>query len=337
MPVDERRHERSQSHPRARAPRAALPATRRRAHPLRTPRPRPRSLLAHPRSTPLAFVLSQSEDRRGGRRCRRRQHTIRAAANLDLVAVASPQGAARRGTSAPSGPRGRRRPTRVSERTARGTRSNAGHVGDPEVPAGGWHGQGHDAHRSHLLQRDRQRARARSRGRRRRRRRGRRGSSPPRRRAAGGDADLVQAALGPSSLRARGSARRGARGPRVGGRDRLRHPDPFRQRRRAAEGVPRSRRRAVAAGRLVDKVATAFTSAQTEHGGQESTILALNNTLYHWGAIVLPLGYTVQRSSTAAATPTGRRTRATTTARGRTRRRCSSPGHRARGLRAWRA
>jgi NAD(P)H dehydrogenase (quinone) len=46
-------------------------------------------------------------------------------------------------------------------------------------------------------------------------------------------------------------------------------------------------------GALADKVATSFTSSQTEHGGQESTILALNNTLYHWGAIVLPLGYTV--------------------------------------------
>jgi NAD(P)H dehydrogenase (quinone) len=46
-------------------------------------------------------------------------------------------------------------------------------------------------------------------------------------------------------------------------------------------------------GKLIDKVGTAFTSSQTDHGGQESTILALNNTLYHWGAIVLPLGYTV--------------------------------------------
>jgi multimeric flavodoxin WrbA len=36
-------------------------------------------------------------------------------------------------------------------------------------------------------------------------------------------------------------------------------------------------------GRLVDKVATAFTSSQTEHGGQESTTLALNNTLCHRG------------------------------------------------------
>src|ERR1700752_5158810 len=46
-------------------------------------------------------------------------------------------------------------------------------------------------------------------------------------------------------------------------------------------------------GRLINKVITGFTSAQTAHGGQEATILALNNTFYHWGAIVLPLGYTI--------------------------------------------
>jgi NAD(P)H dehydrogenase (quinone) len=28
------------------------------------------------------------------------------------------------------------------------------------------------------------------------------------------------------------------------------------------------------------------------HGGQESTILALNNIFYHWGAIIVSLGYT---------------------------------------------
>lgn len=58
-------------------------------------------------------------------------------------------------------------------------------------------------------------------------------------------------------------------------------------------------------GKLVDKVATAFTSSQTEHGGQESTILALNNTLYHWGAIVLPLGYTVHEVFNGGANPYG--------------------------------
>ena len=45
-------------------------------------------------------------------------------------------------------------------------------------------------------------------------------------------------------------------------------------------------------GLLQDKVATGFTSASTGHGGLESTILALNNVFYHWGSIVLPVGYT---------------------------------------------
>jgi NAD(P)H dehydrogenase (quinone) len=58
-------------------------------------------------------------------------------------------------------------------------------------------------------------------------------------------------------------------------------------------------------GALVDKVATSFTSSQTVHGGQESTILALNNTLYHWGAIVLPLGYTVHEVFNGGGNPYG--------------------------------
>jgi NAD(P)H dehydrogenase (quinone) len=58
-------------------------------------------------------------------------------------------------------------------------------------------------------------------------------------------------------------------------------------------------------GALVDKVATSFTSSRTEHGGQESTILALNNTLYHWGAIVLPLGYTVHEVFNGGGNPYG--------------------------------
>lgn len=47
-----------------------------------------------------------------------------------------------------------------------------------------------------------------------------------------------------------------------------------------------------AQGKLADKVATSFTTASTLHGGLESTVLAINNVFYHWGAIVLPLGYT---------------------------------------------
>ena len=45
------------------------------------------------------------------------------------------------------------------------------------------------------------------------------------------------------------------------------------------------------AGQLVNKVCSSFTSAATAHGGQESTILALNNTFYHWGSIIVGPGY----------------------------------------------
>ena len=44
-------------------------------------------------------------------------------------------------------------------------------------------------------------------------------------------------------------------------------------------------------GKLVNKVASSFTSAGTAHGGQETTITALNNTFYHWGSIIVPPGY----------------------------------------------
>jgi NAD(P)H dehydrogenase (quinone) len=58
-------------------------------------------------------------------------------------------------------------------------------------------------------------------------------------------------------------------------------------------------------GKLADKVATAFTASMTTHGGQESTILALNNTLYHWGMLILPLGYTVREVFAAGGNPYG--------------------------------
>jgi NAD(P)H dehydrogenase (quinone) len=45
-------------------------------------------------------------------------------------------------------------------------------------------------------------------------------------------------------------------------------------------------------GRLANKVATSFTSSANRHGGQESTLLALNNTFYHWGSLIVPPGYT---------------------------------------------
>lgn len=49
-----------------------------------------------------------------------------------------------------------------------------------------------------------------------------------------------------------------------------------------------------AAGKLVDKVASSFTSTATEHGGQETTIVALNNIYYHWGCIIVSPGYVAQ-------------------------------------------
>jgi len=58
-------------------------------------------------------------------------------------------------------------------------------------------------------------------------------------------------------------------------------------------------------GKLADKVATAFTSSQTVHGGQESTTLALNNTPYHRGMLLLPIGYTVQEVFAAGGNPYG--------------------------------
>lgn len=45
-------------------------------------------------------------------------------------------------------------------------------------------------------------------------------------------------------------------------------------------------------GGLAGKAATAFTGAQTRHGGHETTISSLFNVFAHWGAIIVPLGYT---------------------------------------------
>jgi NAD(P)H dehydrogenase (quinone) len=47
-------------------------------------------------------------------------------------------------------------------------------------------------------------------------------------------------------------------------------------------------------GRLADKVYASFTSSQTRHGGQETTILAMLTTFCHFGGIIVPPGYTDQ-------------------------------------------
>jgi NAD(P)H dehydrogenase (quinone) len=47
-----------------------------------------------------------------------------------------------------------------------------------------------------------------------------------------------------------------------------------------------------AQGKLADKVYAGFTSSQTAHGGQETTLINLYVTLMHFGGILVPPGYT---------------------------------------------
>jgi NAD(P)H dehydrogenase (quinone) len=45
-------------------------------------------------------------------------------------------------------------------------------------------------------------------------------------------------------------------------------------------------------GALADKVYAGFTASQTEHGGQETTLMSLYTTFIHWGGIIVAPGYT---------------------------------------------
>ncbi|GAB7189554.1 NAD(P)H:quinone oxidoreductase [Kineococcus sp. NUM-3379] len=47
-----------------------------------------------------------------------------------------------------------------------------------------------------------------------------------------------------------------------------------------------------AQGLLADKVYAGFTATQTQHGGQESTLLALYNSIHHFGGVLVAPGYT---------------------------------------------
>ena len=60
-----------------------------------------------------------------------------------------------------------------------------------------------------------------------------------------------------------------------------------------------------AAGKLANKLVTSFTSGQNIHGGLESTLLALNNSFYHWGSIIVPPGYTSESVFAAGGNPYG--------------------------------
>lgn len=64
-------------------------------------------------------------------------------------------------------------------------------------------------------------------------------------------------------------------------------------------GVPASQFRAFVdtlgplwqSGALANKAVTATTSAQNPHGGQETTIQSIYVTAMHWGAVIVPPGY----------------------------------------------
>lgn len=60
-----------------------------------------------------------------------------------------------------------------------------------------------------------------------------------------------------------------------------------------------------AQGQLVDKVVSAMSSAQNPHGGQEQTIQAIYTTMMHWGAIIVPTGYTDDSIYGAGGNPYG--------------------------------
>jgi NAD(P)H dehydrogenase (quinone) len=47
-----------------------------------------------------------------------------------------------------------------------------------------------------------------------------------------------------------------------------------------------------AQGKLADKVYSGFVTTSTNHGGQESTLLALYNSIHHFGGILVAPGFT---------------------------------------------
>jgi len=58
-------------------------------------------------------------------------------------------------------------------------------------------------------------------------------------------------------------------------------------------------------GALANKAVSAMSSAQNPHGGQEATILSLYTTFMHWGAVIVPPGYTDASIFEAGGNPYG--------------------------------
>ncbi|MCB9631701.1 MAG: NAD(P)H:quinone oxidoreductase [Sandaracinus sp.] len=58
-------------------------------------------------------------------------------------------------------------------------------------------------------------------------------------------------------------------------------------------------------GKLANKVYAGFTSAMNTHGGQESTLLALYNSIYHFGGYIVTPGYTDPATFASGGNPYG--------------------------------
>ncbi|SDJ03848.1 NAD(P)H:quinone oxidoreductase [Natribacillus halophilus] len=58
-------------------------------------------------------------------------------------------------------------------------------------------------------------------------------------------------------------------------------------------------------GKLVNKVVSGMSSAMNPHGGQEATVKSLYTTMMHWGAIIVPPGYTSEAAFTSGGNPYG--------------------------------
>lgn len=58
-------------------------------------------------------------------------------------------------------------------------------------------------------------------------------------------------------------------------------------------------------GKLAGKAASAMSSAQNAHGGQEMTVQSLNALFCHWGCVIVPPGYTGPVQFQAGGNPYG--------------------------------
>jgi len=63
-------------------------------------------------------------------------------------------------------------------------------------------------------------------------------------------------------------------------------------------------------GKTVNKVVSAMSSAQNMHGGQEATLLSLYTVMMHWGAIIVPPGYSDEAIFASGGNPYGASTTA---------------------------